>query len=520
MKVFPSVLFIVVMAAVSNTAVGQLWDMDGQIATFDDDENIIKSGVTLSPTSGNNQIVVNSLVVHIENSGTIDANINANGNTVYLQNAGDITGSVIGCTDRICVTQVITSDAELKNLDITGLGFYADVHDFNNVDFLKLRDLHPSEYRLENVMIVVDDYADWQNWGAGVVHWNGANTLCVTDSRTLKSGRVKNVSVDTNLNILSLDENRLYRIDFVHDDIGIMLNVVRETDYQRIFSDGRGVFLDGMRLSNPGDKMLMAMDAATNMDELQGIMNSSYRFNPGVLMKPVKSVNNFVMMDGLLDDDGRDVGFVPFYITSNNVHDVGGRVYLNADYGDYYFNVGLHLDKFSYEDSINDFGGVIYGANLNLKRKLNDFSIIGRAGVDLIDFEADNIYTVNEIKNNPFGYALYGGIEGVDDFRIFENLVLSPFVGGTFQQFNVMDFSENDINLHGGGKVKYHFVVDGIRYEYGALCGITTDGNVFGNFKVGFDSLSDDAGIILNVGAYDEEDLVSYRVSVNAHISF
>lgn len=495
-----------------------VWSEDASVSSFVGSYNRILNGVVLTATSGNSDINVNGSMT-IENHGEIRGNLVAESdNWIWINNTGNVSGTI----NAQHIIQLVTSGDGAKRLNVNTGDFAVKVDGaMDGVNLADIRNLGSDSVEFNMSVIVIDDFAEWQRWDANV-SWLGANTLRINNSNTVESGKyVRHVAGGTVLNVVAADEDSLYRIDSVRDENGMMLNVVRETDYQRIFNDNRGVFFGNLRASNPKDKMLLAMDNAGSMDELQNVINSSYRFNSGILMRPIKTNLHFSMLKGFLDTNNAfAIGVEPEFITSKDTHSAGARLYANGGHDGYDIKVNLHLNKFEYEDDINVFGGLSYGGNVNVKKKMEDISVVGRLGLDLISFDADNIYNNNDVKNNPFGYALYGGIDGIHDFNVFDDLTIAPFVGMVFQRFNVMDFSENDVSLRGGGMLKYNFVVDGIKYEYGGLIGVMTNGDLFADFKIGFDSLTDNAGLSINIGAYNDERSMAYRASINAKMLF
>ena len=83
-----------------------------------------------------------------------------------------------------------------------------------------------------------------------------------------------------------------------------------------------------------------------------------------------------------------------------------------------------------------------------------------------------------------------------------------------------MEFSDTDVNLRGGGNVKYAFSMDGIRYEYSATVAVATNADVFAAFKIGFVSISDGAGISLGLDVFKNEYDNGYRASISGKVNF
>jgi len=457
----------------------------------------------------------------LTNYGVINGDLNTNGYNLRIRNSGRMDGNILACPDRICVHQIISSLDELTKLNITNGNFEVDVQNvLEGVNLKTLQNLMAARYVFDNSVVIIDDFSWWQHWDADV-EWNSGK-LYITNSYTVNSGDViKNVSREDIVEVKFLDEDKLHKPLWDLSDAGMVLYVVRETDYEKIFSDNRGVMLANIRRRNPNDKLLKAMDAANNMHELRRVMRSSARFNSDILMQPINVINNFALLEFLSGENYNTFGIKPTYIISDDLNDYGGQLYVNAAINDdWRVGLGLNINKFNYENNVNEFAGLAYGANINANAKFGDFTLAGQVGFNLIKFDIDYVYVDNKIQSKPGGYSLYGGIDGLYNYKIINDLCLTPFVGGVFQKYNVLNFSDNDVNLRAGVGAKYGFSVDSIKYEYGAFGGVISDGNVFGNLKIGFASLPDRAGVTIDVGVYKNNDILNYRASIDAKVMF
>ena len=66
----------------------------------------------------------------------------------------------------------------------------------------------------------------------------------------------------------------------------------------------------------------------------------------------------------------------------------------------------------------------------------------------------------------------------------------------------------------------YFFVVDGVKYEYSAMAAYGTNGDLMANFKVGFTSVTDEAGMSLNAAVLKDDFDYHYKISLNAKVLF
>ena len=88
------------------------------------------------------------------------------------------------------------------------------------------------------------------------------------------------------------------------------------------------------------------------------------------------------------------------------------------------------------------------------------------------------------------------------------------------QHQRVDGFSDFDVNLRGGGKLKYSFDIDGIKYEYLFVGGIDTDQDLLAMFKLGFVSYGDGGGVYIGTDLVNNEYGVNYKFSVDAKFMF
>jgi hypothetical protein len=488
--------------------------------SFVGDINIIENNAIVNAINSTDGISINTPMI-IKNYGTINADLYTYGLNFHIQSAGNLNGVINGCTDRVCVTQVITSDSELKKLDINGMGFNVIVNDFAaGANFDRLRNLRAQFYEIENSVIVIDDFSNWQIWDENV-SLVGSNILYINNSYTVNSGqRIKHVVNPEYISVVLLDADKLHKAKVHPVDHGAILEIVRETDYQKIFDDNRGILLGNVRLQNPNDKLLMAMDRAYNMDELQGVMNSSYRFNSKILKRPIDVINDFIMIGNYFDDFVYGLKLTPGYIMSSNIsnYDVRGDIGFSVSEVDIDF--GIYLNNFNYKNELNDFSGDVYGADLKIRKSLYNFWVNGIGGLSFIKYKADNIYVDNDIKNNPSGYLLYGGFSGGYDYKIQDDIIISPFVGTEFKKFNVLNFSNTDLNIVGGGNIKYTFDIDSMKYEYSAGGAINSSGDIFVNFKIDFLSTADGAGAAIKFDVLKNEYGINYKPSITGKIVF
>jgi len=477
--------------------------------------------------SANNNTIVLDRMTYLYNNGTIYGNIDINGKNLMVYNTGTIGGIVNSSEDSAIVTQVIQSADNINNINANVDNFSILVSNFDGLNFNSIKDMPSTSFKIENSSVIIDDFTSWQNWDKGSVVLDGDVLFIIKHADTVTSGQVVRFTSDeTPIRVEIEDLDNMYKVERRYENGGIALYIVRNTNYEDVFgNDGdvpiaENTALETIRARHPDDKFLMALDAAQNLDELNTLKGRSYRFNHALLLNPVKTMSKVALNNFITDEDIAGVGITPYYILSNDLVNVGGRVYAGYDFDDLYFKLGLSLNRFNYSNDLNEFSGMSYGLDIKSKQYFDKFWLSEIIGLSLTDFTADYICKDGSVKDNPSAWSWYGDVSMGYDFEVVQDVFLSPIVGITYMPYKVADVSETESYLHGGADVKYSFVVDGIKYEYGLSLAAGTNADIFANAKVGFVSVTDNAGISLDMGVLKDEFDYNYRFSLNAKLLF
>ena len=457
--------------------------------------------------------------MYLYNNGTINGWINTNGNNLFVYNTGVINGGIT-IQSGGNVTQIMRSVDEVTNINVTVNNFYVEIDGINNLDFDDIRNINANTFYVQNSSIVIDDFNDWQNWNQNM-NFDGPITLIINDVETVSDG----ISCNDYLNL-----NNLHKIELTQNGSNVVLNIVRETNYDRIADTNGGGDngdnfainhpLEEIRASHPNDKLLQALDSVNNMDEVNYIKDKSARFNHGILLRPIKLLNSFSVINNVNDKNDFGIGFTPFYTMSENIKNLGGRVYGGYNYDDVYFNFGFNFNKFNYQDNLNDFYGFTYGFDSNVKKYFDKLWVNSLFGFNLTKFKTNYISSNNTIKNNPLGISGYLGTDAGYDFDVYPNVVISPFMGFAYEYYKVADINDSDFYVRGGASAKYSFTVDGIKYDYSVMVSGESDKSLFSGITAGFWSVVDKAGVSVNAGMLKSDMGYAYQLSLNAKMLF
>ena len=493
MKVFLGSFLITILSA---NAFAEDWYESGFIEYFEGYHNIVHENVVLTKPSNVSYIDITEPTT-IENYGTIKGNMVADAGNVSINNMGTIEGVVTAPQ----ITWIINSEVGINHSFIFNSQNFSVIVDNiapglnfdHRINFNQLSSLeNVNSFSIINSAIFIDDYTDWQNWVADV-SLSGV-TLIINNPETIVSGQVINhVNNRTDIAAVMLnDPEHLYLVDIVGQN-EVVLNITQNIQNN-----------------------LVPLNLPVNTTNTQ----NTYRFNPSILMHPMRVINNFTLIDDLFANSESGVGIKPFYIMSDDTNSTGTKLYLNGKYDDLSYSFAFHFNHFNYINEFNDFSGFVYGGDANIKKYIDNFWVKGFGGDSIISFRTDSIFVEGNTKNNPTGYYVYGGIDGGYDYNVSENIIIVPLIGATFEQFGVTNFSDNDLNVRIGGNAKYRFDVDGIKYEYSLSGLVNTNCDLIGMAKIGFISVADKVGVNLGMDAIKSKDYTAYKISINGKLVF
>lgn len=453
----------------------------------------------------------------IYNYDNVDA-IYTNDNNLTIINYQTI--NAVYNTGTSYVLQQIPDNAALNTINMHGNNFHVQINNVNSADVRLVQRIveGAEEVRITDSSLVIDDFADWRNWNQTVL-LEGTNTLYIKHPETVVSGERIQFIKNNGTKVVLLDSDQLYKVTLRYDSGASFIDITK-TDVSNIFDDERGEILKDLQLSGSNSSLLLALNNAKSMQEINQIMQSSYRFNPSILMRPVSTLNQFYLLDLLNNENSLYGGFSGFYIGSDATDAFGFNLHFGGKYEDWRLSTTLYWNRFYYQKDVNNFDGFSYGGNIKIKRYIDSFWIHGIAGLSFANFKTDTIYHNNMIKRNPFGYSGYGALDIGYDYNIIDDLSIAPFGGVLTQISSVMKSTNTDSTIRFGGNIKYSLATDGLKYEYSGAAGATIVGDLFGNFGVGFVSEQDGAGVSIDLSFLNNDDSFHYKISLNGKILF
>ena len=227
------ILFSVfIIVGLCNCGFALSYNTDTTTDVFNENEIIVRENVVVNSDSG--YINIDKQGTFIENNGTINAILDTNGNNLRIKNSGNVGG--IDINGFSSVTQIISNNSEITDINISGNTnrFYISVEDFDNVKFSDIKDLDSNNFSFTKSSVVIDNFADWNNYEKSVSFIGNDNKLIITNSYTVESGAyIKNTSGATNIEVIISDQDNLHKAQITKTPQGTIVYVVRETDYQK-----------------------------------------------------------------------------------------------------------------------------------------------------------------------------------------------------------------------------------------------------------------------------------------------
>lgn len=420
------------------------------------------------------------------------------------------------------VNQQICGNETLHKINVTGGRFSVNIDNVNQVDLSVLQQIVSDADKtivINDSSIIINDFADWRNWDQKV-SLTGTNTLYIKKPETVVSGEELRFVQDNGTKVVLLDSEKLYKVNIRHESSVSFIDITKETDVSKLFDDNRQSILKDLQTSGYNNSLMIMLNNAKNMQEIENILQLSYRFNPSILMHPINTLNQFSLVDLLSSENALYGGFTGFYVLGDTTNIFGLDLNFDGKYEDVYLGTGFNLARFRYKNDINNFDGFTYGVNIKIKKYIDDFWIHGTVGARIAHFKTETIYYDNHTTQNPVGYSGYGALDMGYDYVLSSDVIFAPFIGGVNQLSWVAKKSDNDITGRAGLNIKYSFGTNDIIYKCSALFGASLNGDVFGKTKFGFMSNQDGAGISVGVDAIKNNHDIHYKINIQGKILF
>lgn len=489
-------------------------DIWGSQKTFYNDF-FVEKDITVAPTD-----LYLAQSMFVQNSGLIRTNIHVCDRCeVYVQNSGVIDSNFILGQD-VNLYQVVFGQQDLNDIGTTEP--YTVLVDSDDV--LTLSDLisvsgDAKRVFIENTKINIDSVPD----NRSVLVDIGDNVIFLIDDATDFQNDVllDNVSGGWSVRFEENNSDPMFSVAGQIDNGRLSIKRVRETDYAVVF-DGAdcGDFLNNLRIYGGGEKLFLYLDNAMDMNELNNIMSRSVRFNSDVLLQPVQTLYAFDMLkyDFLVGGSGADL----FGVMSEDFLMYGLNLkYVNNISDDFLVGVGARFGKIEYGSDLDDFGGLMYGLDLNLKYKFYDNAFVR---TDIMaaksDFDVNMVFYNNKIISEPSVLSGYVLTDFGYKFDLSDSFYLTPYLGVVADYYKLSTVSDFNMYMRLGTDFGYTFEFLGVRYNYDARISVNDFSDVMLSAHVGAWSDIDALGGDITLSAVSISDTISYALSINLRLMF
>lgn len=477
----------------------------------------------------NNNDVINDDInintsVRIKNYGTLNGVVHTNGYSVQIENYGEVN-SVFDTAYPQLIQQNITGyDNMHKIYNLTGHTIEVNMPGLAAIDGINMKDFVNLIAGADSVNVGSGTFlvgADVPENNVPITVGNGTALYVngIPDDTTNPLVRGINQNGVSFLGQINIDPMYIVTPRIIGD--ALYIDVVRQTDYSTAMGDDPlGEYLDDLREINPDDKLIAALDNASDAATVKRLLSESLHTNPIKIMDAVRSVNTFY--DAMVIDDMK-FGFVarPFYIYSGDFSVVGGAGNVTHKFGDKTVaTIGMIGGMLKYDGKLNNYSGALYGGNVGVQYIGDDFYLRSVGAISYADFDDVNVFDNGKMRRDV------GGISGLitGDFgmvyTVMQELKLIPFIGARADYASVLSDSDCDFNLRAGLIAGVDTNTDGNVYKFGAKLLTQTDGTIYGGIYTDMISTADGVGGGASVGvAYDDMGM-SYKLELNIKFEF
>ena len=444
-----------------------------------------------------------------------------NGSHVYIKNRGTFSADYVYMSENARIVQVVSDVRDMNKLDIP-VGFdllVSDAHRMSLVDVMNFA-ADADKITLNNSSFVVwGNHMELPNFSE--IELSG-EIIFYLYGYDFGSGNplLHNVSEYGSVSVWADNVDPIFAVRAYVSDDDLYVGLVRETDYKKILGDETGDFLNDMRRRNMGDKLLSALDGANSFSELRAIMARSARLNPILMMRPVRMFNKFETLSDYHLHDDMDAGI--FYVGADDFYisgiRIGGAVHVDDSVSVWVSGYGGILN---YADDMDEYMGLIYGANAKVVYDCDVLFVRSVAGLSAVRFDTEPVFDGTGATTSPDGVSVYVSADVGHGFDITSDITISPYVGLAVDDARILHQNDSEILAHAGADLSYGFDMLGIRYDYIVSGRVATNGDIIGGVRANFWSVMDGAGA--GIGAnilHDDIFGISYKFSITGNMRF
>lgn len=459
---------------------------------------------------------------YMENRGAISGDIfMCDDCSVVLRNSGSVTGQVHVGDNAKFVQQISTYD-DMTKLNVSGSNFSIHVHNKESLNLTDIINIAGNANRivLDNSFISLTNRPNIQMFGllsGPDIELVGTVVINLDDIESFNGKLImSNVYGDGVIRVVADKLDLLYVADALIDNGRVYLNVVRETNYQKLFGTDIGKFINKLRTKSPDNSTVMALDNAQTLSELNHTVKKSVALNPINLMHAVKTFNGFEINSF----DKPMSGFDAMYIYSDGLDMIIGKFALGTKIDKFTIGAGAYFGALENTDDINEFSGNLYGGNLRGRYDDKSLWIDARLGFTVSEFETDMIFDGKDITTNPTGVSIYGVTDIGVRYEICNDFYALPFIGMGVENDKVLHQSDTSVFIRAGGVAGYSNTVIGIKNDYQIFATAQTDSVFTVGARLKFFSIADDAGGNVSYAINRDDIGISHKISAGFCFNF
>ena len=188
---------------------------------------------------------------------------------------------------------------------------------------------------------------------------------------------------------------------------------------------------------------------------------------------------------------------------------------------DFLANFGLFGGNMRYAGPFDEFSGIIYGADFGAKYETSDVFARLQGMFTLVKFDDVLVFDGTNSVNNPTGIGTGMGLDLGPVFSVYDSQIkIKPFVGVNVGYVSITGDKKADVNAKIGLDAEFIKIIDGNKYGYGAKTFVQTDGAVYGGVFANMLSVADGVGGVLDAALLNDDNGLSYKVSLGINFIF
>jgi len=399
------------------------------------------------------------------------------------------------------LTQLVRSNADITDINIT-VPYDIMLYHASTVawtDILEISGAADKIILVESDVLLTPDLILRLRGGAPEIKLVGHNDFYIqTDKLDLNNPILSHVTGTGTVHLHTPPTvNSMYALQSFVSNGNLYAKLVRETDYVKVLGPNAiGRFLNKLRLHNPDDNLLHALDGATTIQELHNIMHQSMRLNTTRLNRPLMTFNRNLATTSF----DQPLFSVPYVIFGNDMNAYGLQAGVNLHPSPRSrISFGVHNAYIAFTDGIDDYDGELSSITAIWHYTGNSVFAMMRTGITFARLDTPELYNGKSANHNPHGRGAFFNFDFGPKYNVNQEFLLAPIVGLGAECAHVLK-SDKDIFARTGLLSIYEYKTSDLYYKYSFQITTNSRGLHGANASVGFTSPDDRLSLRLNAG--------------------